>query len=106
MDEQHQNEQREQLITRVDDLLTRQFGSQNGGHATINGQGPSTAMWVVVVIAALFFGWNIANGGRQTEAAVRQAALERKVDRLQDHLTAIYALAPALKPEQLNEKKP
>ncbi len=104
MDEQH-NEPLDPVLARVDDILARQFGSQNGGHATINGQGPTTTMWVVVVVAALFFGWNVANQVRQTEAAVRQAALERKVDRMQDHLTAIYAMIPSMKPDSQPEEK-
>lgn len=63
-----------------------------------------TAMWVVVVMAAIIFTMAITLGPRVSRAESRMDKLEieqtRKLERMQDYLNNIYQQAPWLRPSE------
>ena len=84
------------LTTAVTDLreVFREFKDSRTSHQVVQQYNAGgTAMWVVVVMAAVIFTAAITQGPRITE-------LERKLDRQQDYLNNIYQQAPWLKPKE------
>lgn len=66
----------------------RRAGGSQVVHQHVNAGGH--AVWVVVVMAAVIFTAAVQQGPRISD-------LERKVDRLEDYLSAIYQQVPELK---------
>ncbi len=63
-----------------------------------------TALWIVIVMAAIIFTMAITLGPRVSRVESRMDRLEgeqeQKLDRMQDYLNNIYQQAPWLKPSE------
>jgi hypothetical protein len=100
MDEQRAPETLAEVVTRLEAVAPYLGGNGNlVGSSSITQHNSSTPVWIMLVVVAGMFGWNLS-------LLSRQADMERKFDRMQDHLTAIYAMAPQLKPQPEEGSKP
>lgn len=84
-----------EVVSDLRDTL-KEFKDRRSSHQVVQQYNAGgTAMWVVVVMAAVIFTAAISQGPRITE-------MERKLDRQQDYLNNIYQQAPWLKPKEEN----
>lgn len=66
----------------------------------VGSQGERVAVWLLIAASALILGMNIGQRDTITQQAAQINEMQRKYDRLQDYLNAIYAQAPQLKPKE------
>ena len=75
------------IIRDLDTILPR-----NASKSEININTGGVAMWVALAMFAFMAGLNWSLNAQLTDQ-------NRKIDRMQEHLSAIYTMAPHLKPE-------
>ena len=75
------------IIRDLDTILPR-----NASKSEININTGGVAMWVALAMFAFMAGLNWSLNAQLTDQ-------NRKIDRMQEHLSAIYVLAPHLRPE-------
>ena len=82
------------IIRDLDTILPR-----NASKSEININTGGIAVWVALAMFAFMAGLNWSLNGRLASQDIRAAEQDRKIDRMQEHLSAIYMMAPHLKPE-------
>jgi hypothetical protein len=62
------------------------------------GDKQSAAVYILIVAAAMLMGMSLSDRSTISQQSTQINELQRKYDRMQDYLNAIYAQAPQLKP--------
>lgn len=85
------------------ELMRQLFGARQTGTATVNVNLGGSGVWIAVTACVSTLAACIPLGIVLTIAVVDQG---RRIDRMQDHLTAIYMMAPHLQPQPDRKKAP
>ena len=77
----------------VERMVENQSGNQNV--TTVKLEAGAAGIWICATACAVMFVLTVVTG-------ILFLDLSRKYDRMQDHLSAIYMIAPSLKPKDSN----